>query len=310
MRIVNNYVFNGIKISMDIKNIVAALLIVPLIGGCGSSPFTESKKSHVVKDFNYKELLWFAERADAAYKTKAQIKKLFPKTVRVAEVADTEVQYFLEQHPENSRQVITIRGTANLKNVKEDAEYIPSKNKKLGIYVHSGFDDDAMKLYADILPHLNREYKIVVTGHSLGAAIATLLMMYLHEDGFYVDQSVNFGQPKVTNKKGVKRYGFLPLTRVVDENDVVPLVPPITLLDSIHGVYEHMGEEVILLEDVYYVYLEKHNATRKSIGSFWKNIGRESVSEHFMANYLKNIQGKKLDSVQVPYNQREKYIPH
>jgi predicted lipase len=247
---------------------------------------------------------------DFSYKTKAQIKKSFPKTVRVAEVADTEVQYFLELHPDENRQIITVRGTANLANVKEDAEYIPSKNKKLGIYVHSGFDDDATKLYADVLPHLNKEHKVTVTGHSLGAAIATLLMMYLHEDGFDVERSINFGQPKVTNKKGVKRYEFLPLTRVVDENDVVPLVPPITLLDSIHGVYEHLGEEFILLEDAYYVYLEKHNATRKSIGSFWKNIGHESISEHYMTNYLKNIQSKKSDAVQVPYNQREEYIPH
>ncbi len=91
------------------------------------------------------------------------------------------------------------------------------------------------------------------------------------------ERFMNFGQPKVTDKAGVKVYDFLPLTRVVDENDVVPLVPPITLFNSIHGIYEHLGDEVILLRDEYYVYLEKHDAARKSVGSFWENLGHESI---------------------------------
>ena len=32
---------------------------------------------------------------------------------------------------------------------------------------------------------------------------------------------------------------------MADENDLVPMVPPITLLDSIHGYNEHFGDEVI-----------------------------------------------------------------
>ena len=35
------------------------------------------------------------------------------------------------------------------------------------------------------------------------------------------------------------------MTRAADENDLAPIVPPITLLDSIHGCYEHFGDEVI-----------------------------------------------------------------
>ena len=76
-------------------------------------------------------------------------------------------------------------------------------------------------------------------------AIFTLLRMYIYEDVFSVVRSIKLGQPKVTNDHGVGMYGFLPLTRVVDENDLVPMVPPITLLDSIHGCYEHFGDEVI-----------------------------------------------------------------
>lgn len=263
----------------------------------------------LMKEIDFNEVQWYAGRAKAAYSSEKEIRKAYPQTVQVVTVGDTEVQYFLELFPEKKLQVISVRGTANFKDALEDARYLQAKDGKLSIYVHSGFDADTMKIYKDILPHLDKEYKVRVTGHSLGAAISTLLMMYLHEDGFKVERSINFGQPKVTNKAGVKAYDFLPLTRIVDENDVVPLVPPVTLIDSIHGTYEHLGDEVILLKEEYYVYLEQHDAERKSVGNFWKNIGHESIKEHFMDNYLKNTADKLDKSVQVPYSKREDYIP-
>ncbi|MDR4513180.1 MAG: hypothetical protein MRJ23_00635 [Nitrosomonas sp.] len=50
-----------------------------------------------------------------------------------------------------------------------------SKNNKLNIYVHKKFDEDAFKIYQDILPYLKKDYAVKLTGHSLGAAIAALL---------------------------------------------------------------------------------------------------------------------------------------
>lgn len=287
----------------DIR-LVWVVVMLSLMGvGCT----VQQKK--VSKKIDFESVKWYATRAKAAYKTEQEIRRAFPDTVRVATVANTDVQYFLERHPKSGLQVVTVRGTDNLKNVAEDAEYIPSNNPKLGIYVHRGFDTDAIKIYADLLPHLDKSHEVRVTGHSLGAAISTLLMMYLHEDGFQMGPSINFGQPKVTNKKGVQRYDFLPLLRVVDENDVVPLVPPITLLDSLHGIYEHLGEEVILLKGEHYVYLPRHDATRRSVGDFWDQLGDESITEHFMDNYLRHINDKLVGAIQVSYDSREHYIP-
>ena len=85
-------------------------------------------------------------------------------------------------------------------------------------------------------------------------------------------------------------------------------MPPVTLLDLLHGVYEHMRDEIILFEGSYYTYFEQHDAERKSVWSFWKNIGEESVNEHFIANYIKNLDSKLANAIQVPYAQRETYI--
>ena len=283
-------------------NIITLLLATLTITGCNTM------RDNITKTINFTEVLWYAERSMTAYKTEEEIHQKFPETIHVATVSKTDVQYFIEAFPDKNLQVISVRGTSNFDNIEEDAEYLAQKNDKLGIYVHRGFDDDTTKVYTDILPHLNKHYKTRITGHSLGAAISTLLMMHLHQDGFTIEKSINFGQPKVTNAKGVAQYRFLPLTRIVDKNDVVPLLPPTTLLDSLHGLYEHFGEEVVLLEDEYYAYLDQHDATHHSIGAFWKSLFDKSIEDHFIANYVKNIQTKTNNAVQVAYSKREEFI--
>lgn len=249
---------------------------------------------------NFKNILDFAQRANAVYKNETYIRQHYSKNIHVATLKDINIQYFIEYIPTENRQVISIRGTNNPNNFVQDAEYLQHKSAKLGIYVHHGFDNDASLVYKDIGPHLIKGAKVSVTGHSLGAAIATLLMMYLDYDGFDIEHSFNFGQPKITNQKGVDAYRSLPLTRVVDKNDIVPLVPPITLFDSVHGVYEHLGDEIILLDKENFHYLQEHDAERKSLGSFWRNIGHENLDDHFMKNYLKNIKNKIEKWIEIP----------
>ena len=126
-------------------------------------------------DFN--EINWYAGRANTAYQTASEIQEKYPNTVHVSSLEKIDVQYFLETFPSEKVQVVSVRGTANLKNVEEDAEYLQSKNSNLDIYVHKGFDRDAAIVYDDLKPHLLVDHQIKLTGHSLGAAISTLLMM-------------------------------------------------------------------------------------------------------------------------------------
>ncbi len=226
----------------------------------------------------------------------------------VATTHNSKVQYFLEQDPAHQRQIISIRGTDNLDNIREDVEYIESRNPNLGIFVHSGFDEDTNQIFTALLPHLNKSREVIVTGHSLGAAISTLLMMYLHEEGFQVGTSINFGQPKITNRAGAEKYKFLPLIRVADENDLVPMVPPADFVDAIHGAYQHLGPEVILLQGEYYVYQTHHQVERDDVDSFWDNLGDESITAHYMKHYLQNIESKLTQAKAVPYDQREHYL--
>ncbi|SES75223.1 Lipase (class 3) [Nitrosomonas marina] len=295
------------RVQRSVFSIIALILSVGY--GCNMQQNNVvSQVPDVEKNIDFNTIKWYAARAGAAYDSEAEIKATFPDTVRVAQVGSTQVQYFLEFDTARKIQIVTIRGTANLKNIIEDVEYIESKNDRLGIHVHKGFDEDTFKIYQDILPFLKKDYAVRLTGHSLGAAIATLLMIYLHEDGFEIQRLVNFGQPKFTNKQGVERYHTLPLTRIVDENDVVPLLPPATLVNALHGGYEHMGDEVILLKGEEYIYLEQHQADTKKVEGFWNNLDHESIKEHLIANYLKNINSKLAKAEQVPYAARDVYL--
>ncbi|MBT4210367.1 MAG: hypothetical protein HOE18_00760 [Porticoccaceae bacterium] len=51
-------------------------------------------------------------------------------------------------------------------------------------------------MYENLKPPLLVDHQIKLAGHSLGAAISMLLMLYMHEDGFSVARSINLGQPK------------------------------------------------------------------------------------------------------------------
>jgi len=259
------------------------------------------------KIIDFKIVDWYARRAAAAYRDEAFIRAAFPNTLLV-EMAPCQVQYFMELDTQNKQQIVSVRGTDNLKNAREDADYVEARNSNLGIYVHKGFEETSAQIYQALKPHLQISCEVIVTGHSLGAAISTLLMMYLFEDGYKIGRSINFGQPKVTNSKGAELFSFLPLLRVVDENDLVPLVPPDDFIDGIFGGYVHFGEEVILLGGEYYVYEPVHLARTESVGAFWKNLGHESVSEHYMKNYEKNIISKLNGAKQVPFSNRENFI--
>ena len=244
----------------------------------------------------------------AAYAAKSVIRSKYPSTVRINSPAQTDVRYFLERNDKTHTQFISVRGTANNENFSEDLEIAVREDRKANIPVHSGFDLAARAIYQDVRPFLKPGYQTYVTGHSLGGAVAAILTIYLIEDGVPVVRVVTFGQPRFTTAEGVKRLSFLPLARVVDENDIVPMVPPATATDPRFGPYEHAGPEVILLEGRDIVYLPTHDASRISLGEFWRSLSFADLEDHKMKKYLKRIADKTKGVIEVPYNKREEFV--
>lgn len=257
---------------------------------------------------DFVELTAYASRSKAAYAGEAAIRKQYPATVRVSAPGKSDAQYFIERNDKAKVQYIAIRGTANRKNLIEDVEMRIREDLALAIPVHAGFDATARVLYADMKPYLKQDYTTYITGHSLGGALAVLLAIHMTEDGYKVDKIVTFGQPKFTTTDGVQKLGFLKLTRVVDENDMVPMLPPTTIVNRLYGVYEHAGPEIILLEGPRYVFLPTHDADRISIGEFGRSLNIADLKDHHMDNYLRRLSAKANGAVEVSYDSREKYV--
>ncbi len=281
---------------------VSACLL--LMTGCASirlSELTSIGSAVTPVKVNFEELNSYAARSRTAYDTETVIRTKYPATIRINSPGKTDVRYFLEQNDKLRTQYVTVRGTASKKNFSEDMDVKIRQDRKTDIPVHDGFDKASQAIYADLKKYLKPGYKTYVTGHSLGGAIAALLTIYIIEDGGKIERVVTFGQPKFTTAAGVKRLDFLPITRVVDENDMVPMLPP-------EGAYEHVGQELILLEGPRYVFLPAHDASRISVGEFWRTLSFSDLSDHHMDNYLKRLSTKTETAVQVPYNKREMYV--
>jgi triacylglycerol lipase len=98
------------------------------------------------------------------------------------------------------------------------------------------------------------------------------------------------------------------LTRVVDENDVVPMLPPESRRSGQYGLYEHIGREIILLEGPYCVELPNHVAAPLSIDDSWRSLATAKLGDHHIADYLARLSTKLVSAVSVPYEDREKYV--
>ncbi len=291
-----------------LTSLVACAFVLTACAGISTTELERIGGKVTPENINFGEVYTYAERASAAYSAKSAIQSKYPRTVRISAPSQTDVRYFLERDDKAHTQFITVRGTANSINFSEDFDVAVREDRKIKVPVHAGFDLAARAIYQDVSPYLKSGYKTYLSGHSLGGAVAAVLTIYLIENGVDVVRVVTFGQPRFTTADGVKQLGFLPLARVVDENDIVPMVPPATVTHPVFGPYEHVGSEVILLNGREIVYLPAHDANRISVGEFWRSMSFADLKDHAMKNYLKRIADKRNGTIEVPYIRREQFV--
>ena len=211
-------------------------------------------------------------------------------------IEETQNKFFTAKIDSKKEYIISIRGTDNTKNALLDADFIKENDPNLKIKLHSGFSESAHKVFSEIFSEVPNNYSVLVTGHSLGGAEAVIVGMHLHYEGFPIKTVTTFGQPKVTDEAGAMKYSkLIPLTRIVNHNDIVPLTPPTELIYLLNP-YKHFGRQVYLMDGEYITY-DPHNVPdNNTVNSFWKNIKNEplldELSDHRMKNYLANIKDK------------------
>ena len=178
---------------------------------------------------------------------------------------ETDTQGFTYYDDDKKELIIAFRGSQQLKDWFTDFNAFhlvyPYSNAKSKIKVHKGFITAWKSVRVEVLD-IVRHYlekgklnKVVVCGHSLGGALATLALVdiqYHYEEYFSYGegrktmvllQGFVTGNPAVFNKAGAKSFtNRVPLlVRTFMRTDVVPKLPPKWFGSRLNGGYCHVG---------------------------------------------------------------------
>ena len=154
--------------------------------------------------------------------------------------------------------VLVFRGSQQVADWKTNFKFrlrpfitsIPPKAGKLPSgRVHRGFQDAWESVEKRVIIQLRKWWTpntlFWVTGHSLGGALATLAAISLDYQGFEVSGLYTFGQPRVGDWNFVSQVNARMgdhMFRYVNNNDVVPMVPPQFNILNPTRLYGHMGQ--------------------------------------------------------------------
>jgi hypothetical protein len=156
----------------------------------------------------------------------------------------------------------------DIKFIQQVYPYEKSSNKK--VKVHYGFIEAYKSVRDAVLTEAKKTtyQRIICTGHSLGAALATLCALDIQYN--LPDKEVacyTYGSPKVGNKHFIESYNRrVPQTyRFVNKADLIPDIPP--------GNYRHVGRLQQLGQ----------------VGPDRKKKMASRVDDHFPHNYINSL---------------------
>lgn len=162
--------------------------------------------------------------------------------IKTFDSEETDTQAFLAKNKEYA--VLAFRGTSSKKDIVTDAKAIKARMSKGEI--HTGF----VGAYKSIMAQIKEEIKkmpgfpIYITGHSLGAALATVATQYLERDQIQgikaplrdqIAACYTFGSPRVGDRFFSQKLKS-PVYRVVNTTDIVTVVPLMLM------GYTHVGD--------------------------------------------------------------------
>ena len=247
-----------------------------------------------ISDMNFKERsLLFAKLAQIAYDNlagaKSQAKKLGFTTVEFYDRDGAQAYRFMNKED----LVIACRGTqpTEFNDIKADLKAVPVVAETVS-RVHQGFKAEVDELWPmicdDLIRPANKGKKVWFCGHSLGAAMATIMASRCL---FYAsvpnpEELYTYGSPRVGWRKYVNSLGVVH-HRWVNNNDIVTRVPM-----NIMG-YVHHGEEHYLNA---YGNVRKMTAWQRAKDRFrgmWMGLKQGSIdnfSDHSMVNYVNYLE--------------------
>ncbi|MEM9506509.1 MAG: lipase family protein [Cyanobacteria bacterium P01_E01_bin.35] len=221
--------------------------------------FTKHPFKYKSEHFQMVNAWWLAESSLLAYAESDFAKEHFSAAGLTAELFSGKSTQCYVAHNDNF-VIVAFRGTQvnDFRDIVRDV-YINAKfnlvDSEQGGFVHQGFKEGLNEIWSNLLNHLNQlktekpERTFWFTGHSLGAALATLAAdRYGSVQGLYTFGSPLVGDDAFSNDFSVNTYRF------VNNNDFITLIPyriPLPEI-SLFGIslpeifrirrYQHVGQ--------------------------------------------------------------------
>ena len=169
--------------------------------------------------FSWKTAIFMAKLAKHAYNSQAAFKKTFKKDWKIKMFSHGGTECYVLSCPKN--YIVVFRGTepTSWEDIKADVQF-----RKVG-GIHRGFKAALDDIWDNLYAHYEKNAtgkQLLVTGHSLGAALATL---YSHRICDSNSACYTFGSPRTGTPKQTKKMVFSAY-RFRNNNDIVTKVPP------------------------------------------------------------------------------------
>lgn len=194
---------------------------------------------------------------------------------------------------DESHRYLVFRGTESTNHVDwmRDAEFRPVTGV-FGTRVHSGFRRALDEVWDEIVPEVAEDHRtLVLTGHSLGAGLATLAAARLAADDVTVGAVYTYGSPRVglrdfaaayTPKLGASTY------RVINHIDIVTRVPLL-----VQG-YRHVGARMYFdASGTFHANAGGWHIAKDDLAARFRHFGTirsAGVSPHDMPRYVERIE--------------------
>jgi len=232
------------------------------------------------------QLLSFAHVANITYADPKAAKVKF-KTIgySIVEFFDIENAQAYLLKDSSGQHVLSFRGTEVSEPSDVLADLKAGKNiEPIGGKIHVGFKGEINKLWPTIEKALANIDSLYVTGHSLGAAMATIAAGRMQSK---VVALVTFGSPKVGNKEYVN---CLTVThyRVQNNCDSVTKVPFSLMGFAHHGTHKYLNYYGVFRDLTPWQRVK--DMVRSRARAYIKGQKFLGVYDHMMANYISKLE--------------------
>lgn len=237
----------------------------------------------------------FARISNLAYKSPKEANKIFKKMGFKSTFYDRDGSqaYIVEN---DNDLIIACRGTEpkEWSDIKTDLNIDRVSSKSGQGLVHQGFRDYTDKIWEPVKTHVlkNLNKNVWLTGHSLGAAMSTLMAKRLVLDPLNVEIQAlfTFGSPRVGDRKYINQFNNKVVHhRWVNDGDIVTKIPFSPWYYHC-GKKHHIGQDGLIIKNV-----EDKNTILKIIKlstGFTKgiiNLIMKDIKSHSSELYVQHI---------------------